>query len=79
MSISKGDIMPKVSAKRQITLPVSQCVALGIEPGDEVESFVAHGQLTIVKKKLGAAKGILKHVQGNPAVTDEESLESALQ
>jgi bifunctional DNA-binding transcriptional regulator/antitoxin component of YhaV-PrlF toxin-antitoxin module len=71
--------MPKVSAKRQITLPVSQCVALGIEPGDEVESFVAHGQLTIVKKKQGAAKGILKHVQGNPAVTDEESLESALQ
>jgi bifunctional DNA-binding transcriptional regulator/antitoxin component of YhaV-PrlF toxin-antitoxin module len=75
---SKGGIMPKVSAKRQITLPVSQCVALGIEPGDEVESFVAHGQLTIVKKKQGAAKGILKHVQGNPAVTDEESLESAL-
>ena len=71
--------MPKVSAKRQITLPVSQCVALGIEPGDEVESFVAHGQLTIVKKKQGAAKGILKRVQGNPAVTDEESLESALQ
>jgi bifunctional DNA-binding transcriptional regulator/antitoxin component of YhaV-PrlF toxin-antitoxin module len=71
--------MPKVSAKRQITLPVSQCVALGIEPGDEVESFVADGQLTIVKKKQGAAKGILKHVQGNPAVTDEESLESALQ
>jgi bifunctional DNA-binding transcriptional regulator/antitoxin component of YhaV-PrlF toxin-antitoxin module len=71
--------MPKVSAKRQITLPVSQCVALGIEPGDEVESFVAHGQLTIVKKKQGAAKGILKHVQGNPALTDEESLESALQ
>ena len=25
--------MPKVSAKRQITLPVSQCEALGIEPG----------------------------------------------
>ena len=40
--------MPKVSSKRQITLPISQCVALGIEPGDEVESFVAYGQLTIV-------------------------------
>lgn len=71
--------MPKVSAKRQITLPVNQCEALGIEPGDEVESFVAHGQLTIVKKKQGAAKGVLKHVQGNLSMTDEESLESALQ
>lgn len=72
--------MPKVSSKRQITLPVSQCVALGIEPGDEVESFVAYGQLTIVKKKQGAARGALKHIQGNPSsMTDEESMESSLQ
>ena len=71
--------MPRVSAKRQITLPVSQCEALGIKPGDEVESFVAHGQLTIIKKIPGAAGGILKHAQANPAMTDEESLESALQ
>jgi bifunctional DNA-binding transcriptional regulator/antitoxin component of YhaV-PrlF toxin-antitoxin module len=71
--------MPKVSAKRQITLPVGQCEALGIEPGDDVESFVAHGQLTIVKKQNGAARSVLKHVQGNPSMTDEESLESALQ
>lgn len=70
--------MPKVSAKRQITLPVCQCEALGIEPGDDVESFVAHGQLTIVKKLKGAAMGVLKHVQGNPSMTDEESLESSL-
>lgn len=70
--------MPKVSAKRQITLPVGQCEALGIEPGDDVESFVAHGQLTIIKKHKGAAMGALKHVQGNPAMSDEESLESAL-
>lgn len=70
--------MPKVSSKRQITLPVSQCEALGIEPGDDVESFVAHGQLTIVKKQKGAARGILKHVQRNPSMTDEESLESSL-
>ena len=70
--------MPKVSSKRQITLPVSQCVALGIEPGDEVESFVAYGQLTIVKKKRGAARGVLHHIQGNPSMTDEESMESSL-
>lgn len=71
--------MPKVSAKRQITLPVSQCEALGIEPGDDVESFISDGQLTIVKKKQGAARGVLKHVRGNPSMTDEASMESSLQ
>ncbi|PLY12882.1 MAG: AbrB family transcriptional regulator [Sedimenticola sp.] len=70
--------MPRVSSKRQITLPINQCEALGIEPGDEVESFVADGQLTIIKKVRGAAKGLLREVQANPAMTDQESLESAL-
>lgn len=70
--------MPKVSSKRQITLPVVQCEALGIEPGDEVESYIADGQLTIIKKIKGAAKGILKQVKGNSSMTDEESLQSAL-
>ncbi|MCU7922586.1 MAG: AbrB/MazE/SpoVT family DNA-binding domain-containing protein [Candidatus Thiodiazotropha sp. (ex Dulcina madagascariensis)] len=70
--------MPKVSAKRQITLPIGQCEILGIEPGDEVESFVADGQLTIVKKVKGAAKGILKRVRADNTMTDEESLQSAI-
>jgi len=70
--------MPKVSSKRQITLPVEQCQQVGIEPGDEVQSFVANGHITIVKKIPGAAKGILKHVKGDTSVTDEASLQSAL-
>ncbi len=70
--------MPKVSSKRQITLPVDQCRQVGIEPGDEYQSFVADGQITIVKKIPGAAKGILKHVNGDTSVTDEASLQSAL-
>lgn len=71
--------MPKVSAKRQITLPISQCRALGIEPGDEVESFVADGKLTIIKKLKGAANGMLKHVHSDESMTDKESRQSALQ
>ncbi len=71
--------MPKVSAKRQITLPISQCHALGIEPGDDVEIFVADGQLTIIKKLKGAARGMLKQVQRDDSMTDEESLQSAIQ
>ena len=43
--------MPKVSAKRQITLPIDQCREAGIEPGDDYESYVANdGQITIIKK-----------------------------
>lgn len=71
--------MPKVSAKRQITLPISQCRALGIEPGDDVESFVADGRLIIIKKLRGTAKGMLKHVQPDDSMTDEDSLQSAIQ
>jgi bifunctional DNA-binding transcriptional regulator/antitoxin component of YhaV-PrlF toxin-antitoxin module len=70
--------MPKVSAKRQITLPVSQCRELGIQPGDEVESFVAGGQLTIVKKRKAAAKGLLKGIKSRAAMSDEASRQSAL-
>ena len=70
--------MAKLNKKRQITLPANQCKALGIEPGDEVESFVAYGQLTIVKKTKGAANSILKHVQRTSSMTDEESLKSSL-
>ena len=71
--------MRKVSAKRQITLPISHCQALGIEPGDDVEIFVADGQLTVIKKLKGAAKGMLRHVQSVGSMTDEESRQSAIQ
>ena len=70
--------MPKVSAKRQITLPISHCQALSIEPGDDVEIFVADGQLTIIKKLKGAAKGMLGQVLSDAAMTDEESLQSVI-
>lgn len=70
--------MPKVSTKRQITLPVSQCEALGIQPGDEVDSYIADGHLTIVKKVSGAAKGLLKSIQIDHSISDEESLQSTL-
>ncbi len=70
--------MPKVSAKRQITLPVEQCKALGIEPGDFVESFVVNGQLTLVKKVSGAAKGMLGHLQVDSSISDEDSMQSSI-
>jgi len=70
--------MSKLSSKRQITLPVDQCRELGIEPGDELECFVGNGQLTLIKKTKGAAKGILKHAKGNRRISDKESRQDAL-
>ncbi len=70
--------MPKVSTKRQITLPVEQCKEVGIQPGDEYRSFVANGHITIVRKISGTAKGCLHHVTGDAAISDEESRQSAL-
>ena len=70
--------MPRVGARRQITLPVGQCKEAGLEPGDEYRSFVADGRITIVRKVPGAAKGFLRHVTGNPAISDEASRQSAL-
>jgi len=71
--------MAKVSAKRQITLPIDQCVVAHINAGDNIESFVdRQGVISIVKKQSGAAKGLLKGVATNSTISDQESLESAL-
>ena len=70
--------MPKVSAKRQITLPVDQCREVGIGPGDHFRSFVADGRITIVPMVRGSAKGCLRNLKGDPSLSDEESLRSAL-
>ena len=70
--------MPRVSAKRQITLPIDQCREVGIGPGDEYRCYVADGRITIVRKTAGAARGILHHVTADRAVSDEESLQDGL-
>ena len=62
----KDHLMPRVSAKRQITLPVDPCREVGIGSGDEYLSFVADGRITIVRTSAGAAKGFLGHVASTP-------------
>ncbi len=70
--------MPKISGKGQITLPVGQREAIGVKPGDVVETFVVGDQIHIVKKVAGAAKGILKGVKVKEPISDEASMESTL-
>lgn len=70
--------MSKVSAKRQITIPIDLCKEVHINPGDEIETFVYNGQITIVKKEKGAAKGFLRHFMFDKRVSDEQSLQSSI-
>lgn len=65
--------MPKVSAKRQITLPISSCDELGIHAGDEVEILRHGNQINIIKKEIGAAAGVLRGVKVDKTVTEEQS------
>ena len=72
--------MSKVSAKRQITLPIDLCVLAGIDAGDEVSTFVdRRGIISVVKKTAGAAKGFLKGVRADKGMSDEDSLKSVIQ
>ena len=71
--------MPKVSSKRQITLPVDQCRDAGINPGDEYASYVDNdGHITIIKKVSGAASGLLKDVKANNQFSDDQSRQSSI-
>ena len=71
--------MPRVSAKRQITLPAHQCNEAGIMPGDEIRSFIANGRITIVRQVPGTAWGCLQHLKADPTVLEEESRDGALE
>ncbi len=71
--------MPKVSAKRQITLPVDQCRQANIAPGDEYVSYVDNdGHITIIKKSRGSAKGVLQGIKTDKRLSDAASLRSAI-
>ena len=70
--------MPKLSTKRQVTLPSALCRELGVKPGDDLEIFVADGRLTLIKQRRGAARGMLRQVRGDRRIGDEASRDSAL-
>lgn len=67
-----------VSSKRQITLPIDLCRKVGIMPGDKVKVFVHDGQVTLVKQHSGAAEGILAHLSGDTSLSDDDSLQDAI-
>lgn len=70
--------VPRISARRQLTLPVHQCRLAGIEPGDEYRSFAFDGCITIVGQRPGSAWGCLAHLEADETVSDEQSLQDAV-
>lgn len=71
--------MPRISAKRQLTLPAHQCRLAGIEPGDECRSFVADGHITIIRQQHGSARGCLAHLRADETVSDAESRQHSIE
>ncbi len=71
--------MPRISAKRQLTLPAHQCRLAGIKPGDECRSFVADGRITIIRQQLGSAWGCLAHLQADETVSDADSRQHSIE
>ena len=66
--------MPKVSARRQITLPVDGCNELGIRPGDQVKILRHGNQFNIIKQQAGTAAAMLKGLKADKTISDEQSL-----
>ncbi len=71
--------MPRVSSKRQITLPATQCRIVGINPGDEYKSFVANGHITIVRQKKGSAWKCLNHLDQDNSISERQSLQYSIE
>ncbi|HQU17376.1 MAG: hypothetical protein B7Z66_14140 [Chromatiales bacterium 21-64-14] len=66
--------MPLLSLKRQITIPKDVCDRLHVQPGDEIDIFEHEGRVTLIKKRKGASRGVLKHLKAERRYSDEESL-----
>jgi bifunctional DNA-binding transcriptional regulator/antitoxin component of YhaV-PrlF toxin-antitoxin module len=77
--IFKEVLMPKISSKRQVTLPIDLCLLAGIEPGDEVSVLVdRQGVISLVKKVVGSSRGFLRNARVTNNMSDEKSIESAM-
>lgn len=66
--------MPLLSPKRQITIPKDLCDRLHVQPGDDIDIVEHGGRVTLIKKRKGASRGVLKYLKADHRYTDEESL-----
>ncbi len=71
--------MPRVSSKRQITLPAAQCRIVGINPGDKYKSFTANGHISIVRQTKGSAWKCLNHLNPDNSISEQQSLHDSIE
>ena len=66
-----------VREKRQITLPVEMCKALGIEPGDQLEATLEDGTMLIRPARKAALDALdeVRRAIRDTSVTREELLQ----
>lgn len=57
--------MPRLSSKRQITIPKDLCERLHVRPGDEIDIVEYESRVTLIKKRKGASNGMLKHLKAD--------------
>ena len=70
--------MPKLTAKRQVTLPQAICEKLELQPGDTVQVFERDGVAHLVKMTEEPLAGILKTNHPIEASLNSEALKSAV-
>jgi AbrB family looped-hinge helix DNA binding protein len=70
--------MPKLTGKRQVTVPQSVCEAMGLKPGDYVEIFEHNGVAHIVKMNNKSLAGQFAHLAKGNKIPSPGSLKKAL-
>lgn len=70
--------MPKLTAKRQVTLPQAICEKLGLEPGDTIQVFERDGVAHLVKMTDQPLTGLLGCGPEPDIQLDSKHLKSAV-
>ena len=71
--------MPKLTSKRQVTIPQDICAKLGLEPGDTLKVFERDGVAHLVKmsdKSLAGTLTCAPETAANLEETVKESIKS---
>lgn len=70
--------MPRLSSKRQITIPKELCERADFHEGDSFRIVEHNGHITLIHQRENASAGLLKGFTMTPGVTEGESRDSAI-
>lgn len=70
--------MPKLTSKRQVTIPQAICAKLGFEPGDTLRIYERDGVAHLVKMSSESLSGSVVYPQENAANLDTIDIKKAI-